>query len=139
MAEIEVDTELGTVRVLKITAAHDVGRAINPTLIEGQIEGASPRIGMALMEEFFPAKARTFMTTSFPQRETFHQWNQSSSKILRRSVHLAQKELGTGHNSDSARSSTPCTMRLGSVCAKYPRLRPSASRDLGGAERSERG
>jgi len=28
---IEVDTELGTVRVLKITAAHDVGRAINPT------------------------------------------------------------------------------------------------------------
>ena len=39
MAEIEVDVELGTVRVLKVTAAHDVGRAINPTLIEGQIEG----------------------------------------------------------------------------------------------------
>ena len=34
MAEIEVDVELGTVRVLKVTAAHDVGRAINPTLIE---------------------------------------------------------------------------------------------------------
>ncbi len=38
-AEIEVDIDLGTVRVLKVTAAHDVGRAINPTLIEGQIEG----------------------------------------------------------------------------------------------------
>jgi aldehyde oxidoreductase len=57
MAEVEVDTELGTVRVLKITAAHDVGRAINPTLIEGQIEGgAAQGLGMALMEEFFPGK-----------------------------------------------------------------------------------
>ena len=57
LAEIEVDTELGTVRVLKITAAHDVGRAINPTLIEGQIEGGVAQgLGMALMEEFFPGK-----------------------------------------------------------------------------------
>ena len=57
MAEIEVDIELGTVRVLKITAAHDVGRAINPTLIEGQIEGgAAQGLGMALMEEFIPGR-----------------------------------------------------------------------------------
>jgi CO/xanthine dehydrogenase Mo-binding subunit len=57
MAEISVDTELGTVKVLKITAAHDVGRAINPTLIEGQIEGgAAQGLGQALMEEFFPGK-----------------------------------------------------------------------------------
>jgi CO/xanthine dehydrogenase Mo-binding subunit len=57
MAEILVDIELGTVRVTKIIAAHDVGRAINPTLIEGQIEGgAAQGLGMALMEEFFPGK-----------------------------------------------------------------------------------
>ena len=57
VAEIEVDVELGTVRVLKVTAAHDVGRAINPTLIEGQIEGGVAQgLGMALMEEFFPGK-----------------------------------------------------------------------------------
>jgi CO/xanthine dehydrogenase Mo-binding subunit len=57
LAEIVVDTELGTVKVLQITAAHDVGRAINPTLIEGQIEGgAAQGLGMALMEEFFPGK-----------------------------------------------------------------------------------
>jgi len=57
MAEIELDIELGTVRVLKVTAAHDVGRAINPTLVEGQIEGGVAQgIGMALMEEFFPGK-----------------------------------------------------------------------------------
>ena len=57
MAEIAIDVELGTVRVLKIIAAHDVGRAINPTLIEGQIEGGVAQgLGMALMEEFFPGK-----------------------------------------------------------------------------------
>jgi CO/xanthine dehydrogenase Mo-binding subunit len=57
MAEIVVDIELGTVRVLKITAAHDVGRAINPTLIEGQIEGGVAQgLGHALMEEFFPGR-----------------------------------------------------------------------------------
>ena len=57
MAEVEVDIELGTVKVLKITAAHDVGRAINPTLVEGQIEGGVAQgLGMALMEEFFPGR-----------------------------------------------------------------------------------
>jgi CO/xanthine dehydrogenase Mo-binding subunit/aerobic-type carbon monoxide dehydrogenase small subunit (CoxS/CutS family) len=57
LAEIAVDTELGTVKVLNITAAHDVGRAINPTLIEGQIEGgAAQSLGMALMEEFVPGQ-----------------------------------------------------------------------------------
>ena len=57
MAEIAVDIELGTVKVLKVVAAHDVGRAINPTLIEGQIEGGVAQgLGMALMEEFFPGK-----------------------------------------------------------------------------------
>jgi len=57
LAEVEVDTELGTARVTKIVAAHDVGRAVNPTLVEGQIEGgAAQGLGLALMEEFFPGK-----------------------------------------------------------------------------------
>ncbi len=57
MVEIEVDIELGTVKALKITAAHDVGRAINPTLVEGQIEGgAAQGLGFALMEEFHPGR-----------------------------------------------------------------------------------
>jgi CO/xanthine dehydrogenase Mo-binding subunit len=57
MAEVEVDLALGTVRVVKITAAHDVGRAINPTLVEGQIEGgAAQGLGLALMEEFHPGR-----------------------------------------------------------------------------------
>jgi CO/xanthine dehydrogenase Mo-binding subunit len=57
MVELEVDTALGTVRLLKITAAHDVGRAINPTLAEGQIEGGIAQgIGLALMEEYIPGR-----------------------------------------------------------------------------------
>ena len=57
LAEVEVDMTLGTVKVLQIVAAHDVGRAINPNLIEGQIEGGVAQgIGMALMEEFTPGR-----------------------------------------------------------------------------------
>ncbi len=57
MAEVTVDTELGTVKVTRIVAAHDVGRAINPTLVEGQIEGGVAQgLGMALMEEFTPSR-----------------------------------------------------------------------------------
>ncbi len=52
-AEVEVDIELGTVRVLQIHAAHDVGRAINPTQVEGQIHGGIAQgLGLALMEEY---------------------------------------------------------------------------------------
>ncbi|HXV07619.1 MAG TPA: molybdopterin cofactor-binding domain-containing protein [Burkholderiales bacterium] len=57
MAEVEVDLELGTVRVLKVHAAHDVGRAINPTQVEGQIHGGIAQgLGMALMEEYVAGK-----------------------------------------------------------------------------------
>ncbi|MBL8708271.1 MAG: molybdopterin-dependent oxidoreductase [Rhodospirillaceae bacterium] len=57
LVELAVDSELGTVRLLKITAAHDVGRAVNPTLVEGQIEGGIAQgIGLALMEEFHPGR-----------------------------------------------------------------------------------
>jgi CO/xanthine dehydrogenase Mo-binding subunit/aerobic-type carbon monoxide dehydrogenase small subunit (CoxS/CutS family) len=57
MVELEVDPVLGTVRLLKITAAHDLGRAINPMLARGQIEGGIAQgIGMALMEEYLPGR-----------------------------------------------------------------------------------
>lgn len=50
-AEVEVDTETGQVKVLKIVAAHDVGVAINPMLVEAQIEGGiSMGLGYALTE-----------------------------------------------------------------------------------------
>jgi CO/xanthine dehydrogenase Mo-binding subunit len=57
MAEVEVDLELGATKVLRVVAAHDVGRAINPTQVEGQIEGGIAQgLGLALMEEYLPGR-----------------------------------------------------------------------------------
>ena len=51
-AEVEVDVRTGKVRILDYVAAHDVGRAINPTMVEGQITGgAAMGLGAALGEE----------------------------------------------------------------------------------------
>jgi CO/xanthine dehydrogenase Mo-binding subunit len=56
-AEVEVDCDLGTVRVLSIHAAHDVGRAVNPVQVEGQIHGGIAQgLGLALMEEYFSGR-----------------------------------------------------------------------------------
>jgi CO/xanthine dehydrogenase Mo-binding subunit len=52
VAEVEVDTETGQVSVVRITAAHDVGRVMNPVTLEGQIEGGVLQgVGMALYEQ----------------------------------------------------------------------------------------
>lgn len=52
-ALVEVDTETGQVKVLKVIAAHDIGRAINPLALQGQIDGGIVMgIGNALTEEF---------------------------------------------------------------------------------------
>jgi len=50
--EAAVDTETGEVTILKSVACHDVGRAVNPAAVRGQIEGGGAQgIGYALMEE----------------------------------------------------------------------------------------
>ncbi|MFN2225866.1 MAG: xanthine dehydrogenase family protein molybdopterin-binding subunit, partial [Anaerolineae bacterium] len=59
LAEVEVNVETGQVRVLRVVAAHDVGRAINPQGVQGQIEGAVlMSMGAALMEEYLPGVTR---------------------------------------------------------------------------------
>ncbi|MGD9915990.1 MAG: molybdopterin-dependent oxidoreductase [Rhizobiaceae bacterium] len=57
VVELDIDMKLGTVKLVKITAAHDVGKAINPLLVEGQVEGGIAQgIGLALMEEYIPGR-----------------------------------------------------------------------------------
>jgi CO/xanthine dehydrogenase Mo-binding subunit len=52
VAEVEVDLRSGRVKVVHVTAAHDVGRAINPAQVTGQIEGGVVQgLGYAVMEE----------------------------------------------------------------------------------------
>ncbi|MDQ6720141.1 MAG: xanthine dehydrogenase subunit D, partial [Candidatus Dormibacteraeota bacterium] len=51
-AVVDVDTELGLVRVVELATAQDVGKAINPQAVEGQLEGgAAQGLGLAIMEE----------------------------------------------------------------------------------------
>jgi 4-hydroxybenzoyl-CoA reductase alpha subunit len=60
VAEVEVDVETGKVKVLKITSAHDLGRAINPRAVRGQIEGALAQgIGSSLYERLEWVKGKT--------------------------------------------------------------------------------
>jgi CO/xanthine dehydrogenase Mo-binding subunit len=55
--EVEVDRQTGKVKILKYVAAHDVGRAINPMLLEGQIYGAAAQgVGYALTERLILEK-----------------------------------------------------------------------------------
>lgn len=57
IATVDVDVSLGTVKVRHVVAAHDVGRAINPMLVEGQIHGGIAQgLGLALMEEYLPGR-----------------------------------------------------------------------------------
>ena len=70
-AEVEVDLETGEIRVLKMVVAFDVGRALNPMLLEGQIEGGlSMGIGYALLENLVvengEVKNPTFLDYKMP-------------------------------------------------------------------------
>ena len=57
LAVCSVDIKLGIVKPVKFVAAHDVGKAINPMLVEGQVHGGIAQgVGMALMEEYIPGK-----------------------------------------------------------------------------------
>jgi CO/xanthine dehydrogenase Mo-binding subunit len=55
VADVDVDDETGEVRVRRLSQVYDVGRAINPTMIEGQIEGGAVMgLGLALLEASYP-------------------------------------------------------------------------------------
>ncbi len=74
VAIVEVDTQTGRVKVLEVLAAHDVGVAINPQKIEGQIEGSTVMgLGYALKEEFVVEKGlfktRTYGDCGIPTIE----------------------------------------------------------------------
>lgn len=67
VAEVEVDLRTGQTRVLRMAAAHDVGRVVNRLDAEGQIEGAMIMgVGAALMEEVLPGHTRGFADYYLP-------------------------------------------------------------------------
>ena len=59
VAEVEVDLETGVVKVLRMTAAHDIGKTINPMGAEGQVQGGVVMgLGYALTEELQVVEGR---------------------------------------------------------------------------------
>ncbi|NOY12585.1 MAG: molybdopterin-dependent oxidoreductase [Deltaproteobacteria bacterium] len=71
-AEVEVDTETGEVQVLELVIAHDIGRAINPMAVEGQLEGgAHQALGMTLTEETCYDEAGLCRNNSFTDYKLF--------------------------------------------------------------------
>lgn len=67
LTEVEIEPSTYTCTVKKVHAAHDVGKAINPTATRGQIYGGiAMGIGLALMEEFIPSKSRSLYTYHIP-------------------------------------------------------------------------
>ncbi|MFH1755979.1 MAG: molybdopterin cofactor-binding domain-containing protein, partial [Candidatus Latescibacterota bacterium] len=62
-AEIEVDTDTGAIRIIKMVAAHDVGKVLNPPALKGQIYGALAQgVGYTLYEEVLSEKGRILNT-----------------------------------------------------------------------------
>jgi len=67
MAEVEVNTNSGRARVIKMTAAIDAGPIINPQNFEGQLEGGMDQgVGYALREEYVHGKSKDYVTFRFP-------------------------------------------------------------------------
>ena len=67
LAEVEVDIETGKVKVCRVVASHDAGKAINPGNVIGQITGGiAMGIGFALMEEYVPGRTTSFVNYLVP-------------------------------------------------------------------------
>jgi CO/xanthine dehydrogenase Mo-binding subunit len=67
LAEVEVDIETGKVKVNRVIASHDVGKAINPKNVKGQITGGvAMGLGFALTEEFIPGLTTSFFNYLIP-------------------------------------------------------------------------
>jgi len=71
MAEVEVNTDTGEVRVLKMTTAVDAGTVLHPKNLEGQLEGGMDQgVGYALREEYILGKTKDWVTFKFPTMKT---------------------------------------------------------------------
>jgi len=71
LAEVEVDTETGEVKVLKMTCAVDAGRVIHPLNFSGQIEGGMDMgVGLALRERYIAGQTKDWVTFKYPSTRT---------------------------------------------------------------------
>ncbi len=103
VAEVEVDTQTGKVRLIRAVTAHDCGFPINPLLVEGQIDGqVSMALGHALMEEVMMKEGRTLNPSWLEYRmPTIHEVASSEhidviTEHYKKDAPYRTKEVGEG-------------------------------------------
>ena len=111
-AEVEVDLDSGHVQVLRLWSVNDVGRAINPQQVEGQIEGAiAQRVGWALHEDFKQAQGRVLT-------------DQLSTYLIPTVLDAPVEVIRSSWNSPIRRG--PWARAAWPRCPSFPRRRPSS-------------
>ncbi len=134
--DVEVDTDLGIVRVLRYTAAQDVGRALHPGYVEGQIQGGVVQgIGWALSEEYlYDRNGRVDNATFLDYRmPVCSDVPMIETVVIEVPIPSTRRACTAWARRRSCRrwrpSPTPCTMRWASASTRCPcRRRASARR-----------
>jgi carbon-monoxide dehydrogenase large subunit len=103
VCEVEIDPDLGTVEIDRYVAVDDVGRAVNPLIVDGQIHGGIAQgVGMALLEQCYydPGTGQllsgSFMDYSMPRAESFPFFTTEISEVPSPIHPLGMRPAGEG-------------------------------------------
>jgi aerobic carbon-monoxide dehydrogenase large subunit len=103
VCEVEIDPELGTLKIIKYSAVDDVGRAVNPLIIDGQIHGGIVQgVGQALLEQcFYDARtgqllSGSFMDYAMPRADVFPFFDTAISEVPTPTHPLGIRPAGEG-------------------------------------------
>ena len=103
VAEVEIDPDLGTVEIVRYAAVDDVGRAVNPGIIEGQVHGGIAQgVGQALLEQCYydPQSGQllsgSFMDYAMPRADNFPFFNTQYVEVPSPTHPLGMRPAGEG-------------------------------------------
>jgi xanthine dehydrogenase molybdenum-binding subunit len=83
MTEVEVDTETGQVKLIELVNAHDIGKAIHPPSVEGQLEGGAHQgLGMVLTEDIYYDKKGLCLNNDFTDYKMLGPADMPKAKII---------------------------------------------------------
>ena len=103
VCEVEIDPDLGTLEIIKYSAVDDVGRAVNPMIIDGQTHGGIVQgVGQALLEQcFYDARTGQLLSASFmdyamPRADVFPFFDTGISEVPMPGHPLGIRPAGEG-------------------------------------------
>jgi carbon-monoxide dehydrogenase large subunit len=147
ISEVEVDTETGAVALVRYTAVDDVGRIINPLLVEGQLHGGIAQgVGQALMENIaYDASGQlvsgSFMDYAMPRADHFCTFALGENEVPTKTNPLGVKgagESGTvGALSSVMNAVNDALAQIGAPYVQMPATSEKVWRAMSAASRSE--